>query len=133
MNALFLAHSGLRYLILLDALIALGVFFMGQVKNQPFGPVHRMVGTAYASMLHLQATLGLVMVALGRFYPALIGHIAMMLTAAVVMQVLLIVNRKRPQPGFVLPIIGVVVSLLLITGGIMAIGRGLFQSTPMAS
>jgi hypothetical protein len=129
MNVLFYAHSGLRYLVLLLAFVALGVFFVGQVQKQAFGKLHRIVGASYAGLLHTQATLGLVMVAMGRFYPQLIGHLAMMLLAAVVMQVLLVVNRKKPQPGFVLPLVGVVVSLLLIAGGVMAIGRGLFTTT----
>ena len=129
MNLLFQAHSGLRFVILLDGVIALVMFAMGQLQGQPFGKVHRIVGASYAGLLHLQALLGLSMVVMGRFYPALIGHLVMMLAAAVTMQVCLSVNRKRPQPGFKLPLIGAVVSLLLIVGGIMSIGRGLFTMT----
>lgn len=132
MNALFFAHSGLRYLILLMTVVCLAVFLVGQAKQQPFGKLHRVVGASFAGLLHLQALLGLVMVAMGRFYPALIGHIAMMLLAAVVMQVSLVVNRRRPTPGFVLPLGGVVVSVLLIAGGVMAIGRGLLQMTAVS-
>jgi len=133
MNFLFQAHSGLRFLILLAGAIALVVYLAGQLQGQKFGKVHRIAGTAYAGLLHTQALLGLVMVALGRFYPALIGHLAMMLTAAVVMQVCLSVNKKRAQPGMLLPLVGTVISLLLIVGGVMAIGRGLFTVTPMGS
>lgn len=129
MNALFHAHSGLRFLVLLLGFVALGAFFVGQVRGQAFGRFHRIIGTAFAGSLHLQVALGLVMVALGRFYPALIGHLVMMLLAAVLVQVLLIVNRKRPEPGFVLPLLGVVGSLACIAGGVMAIGRGLFTMT----
>jgi hypothetical protein len=133
MNVLYAAHSGIRYLALLACFVALAVFLVGQVRGQVFGRFHRVVGTLYAGLLHLQVTLGLTMVALGRWYPALIGHLAMMLLAAVTMQVALSVNRKRPTPGFVLPLLGVVVSLALIVGGVMAIGRSLFQSVPFAA
>lgn len=129
MNALFQAHSGLRFLVLLAGAVALVAMLLAQLRGQPFGKLQRISGTAYAGLLHLQATLGLIMVALGRFYPALIGHLVMMLGAAVLMQVMMSVNKKRPQPGVVLPLIGVVGSLLLIVGGVMAIGRGLFTMT----
>lgn len=129
MNALFYAHSGLRYLILLMAFVSLGLFTIGQVKKAPFGKLHRIVGASFAGLVHLQVLLGVLMVAMGRFYPALIGHLVMMLGAAVTLQMMLTMNRKRPQPGFTLPLIGVVVALLLIAGGVMAIGRGLFQAT----
>jgi hypothetical protein len=132
MNALFYAHSGLRYLVLLMALVCLAAFLVGQVKQQPFGKLHRVVGASFAGLLDLQVVLGLVMVAMGRYYPALIGHLVMMLVAAVVMHVAMGVNRRRPTPGFVLPLGGVVVSVFLIVGGVMAIGRGLLQTTAIS-
>jgi hypothetical protein len=132
MNVLYAAHSGLRYLVLLAAFFALAVFFVGMVRGQTFGRLHRVAGTAFAGLLHTQVLLGLVMVALGRYYPALIGHLAMMLLAAVGLQVALSVNRKRPRPGFTLPMLATVGALGLIVGGVMAIGRGPFTSIPFA-
>jgi hypothetical protein len=38
-------------------------------------------------------------------------------------------NRRKPEPGLTLPLAGVVGALLLITGGVMAISRGLFTMT----
>jgi hypothetical protein len=132
MNVLYMAHSGLRYLVLLAGFLALGVFLVGQLRGQAFGRLHRVLGTSYAGLLHLQGTLGLTMVALGRFYPALIGHLALMLAASVELQVALIVNRKRPTPGLLLPLLAVVASLVLVAVGVMSIGRGLFQTTAFA-
>ncbi len=129
MNGLFYAHSGLRYLILLMGVVCFAVFALGVAQKSTFGKPQRLLGTIYAGLLHTQATLGLIMVAMGRFYPALIGHLVLMLLAAVDMQVLMIMNRKRDVPGFILPLAGVVSSLVLIVGGVMAIGRGLFTST----
>jgi hypothetical protein len=132
MNGLFYAHSGLRYLILLMGVVCFIIFTLGLVQKRAFGKGDRIVGTIYAGLLHTQVTLGLIMVAMGRFYPALIGHLVLMLMAAVEMQVLMIMNRKREVPGFVFPLAGVVGSLVMIAVGVMAIGRGLFATTAFA-
>jgi vacuolar-type H+-ATPase subunit I/STV1 len=92
----------------------------------------RILGAAFTGLLDLQIVLGIIMVAMGRYYPRLIGHIVMMVVAAAVTHVLLVVNRKRPNPGYVLPLIAVALALALIAGGLMAIGRGLLTHTPTA-
>jgi hypothetical protein len=66
------------------------------------------------------------MVAMGRYYPALIGHMVMMIFAAVAAQAAFSVNRRRETPSLQLPLAGVVVALVCIFGGVMSIGRGLF-------
>jgi hypothetical protein len=129
MTALLHAHSGLRFLVLLFGALNLVVLGLGLVRKKPFGRPHRALGSAFAGSLHLQVILGLSLVAMGRYYPALIGHLAMMLLAAVVAQVCFSLNRRKKEPGLVLPLVGVVVALALITGGVMAIGRGLFTMT----
>ena len=129
MNFLFQAHSGLRYLVLLAAVVALAYFVSGLVMKRPVDKGVRILGSIFTGLLDLQIVLGLAMVAMGRFYPQLIGHIAMMLLAAAVTHVLLVLNRKRPSPGYVLPLIAVVVALALIAGGTMAIGRGVLTQT----
>lgn len=129
MTGLFHAHSGLRYLILLLAVANIAVLAMGLAQKQQFGKLHRILGAAFAGCLHLQVILGVGLVALGTYYPKLIGHFAMMLLAAVLAQVTMSVNRRKPTPGFQLPLIGVGGALLLIIGGIMAISRGVLQST----
>ena len=53
-----------------------------------------------------------------------------MVLAAVVARVTLSINRRRPTPSVSLPLVGVVVALICITGGVMAIGRGLFTVSP---
>ena len=131
MNALFQSHSGLRFIVLLVGVIAVIRYLVGLVGKQPADKSVRILGSAFVGFLDLQILLGLAMVAMGRWYPALIGHLVMMLAAAGVAHTLLAINRKRPQPGFVLPLVGVGVALLLIVGGIMAIGRGPFTMTAM--
>lgn len=126
MTALLHAHSGLRFLILLLGAVNLVLLGVGLASKQPFGKLHRILGASFAGSLHLQVLMGLALVAMGRWYPALIGHLVMMLLAAVAAQAAMTMNRKRAVPGFQLPLIGVVVALLCIVGGVMAIGRGLF-------
>jgi hypothetical protein len=129
MNFLFQAHSGLRYLVLLVGLVALAYFVSGLATKRPVGKGVRILGSSFVGLLDLQVLLGLIMVAMGRFYPQLIGHLVMMLLATGVTHALLVINRKRPNPGYVLPLIAVLVALALIAGGIMAIGRGVFSHT----
>jgi hypothetical protein len=129
MNFLFQAHSGLRYLVLLAGLVALAYFVSGLAMKRPVDKGVRVLGSIFTGLLDLQILLGLIMVAMGRFYPQLIGHIVMMLLAAGVTHTLLVINRKRPNPGYVLPLVAVLVALALIAGGIMAIGRGLLSHT----
>lgn len=130
MNFLFQAHSGLRYLVLLVGLAALVYFLSGLLTKRPVDKGVRILGSTFVGLLDLQVLLGVIMVAMGRFYPQLIGHIVMMVLAAAETHVLLVLNRKRPNPGYLLPLIAVVVALALIAGGIMAIGRGLLTRTP---
>lgn len=126
MTALMHAHSGLRYLVLLAGVVALVVFGLSLVQNRPFTKLHRILGASFAGLLHTQALLGLGIVASGLWYPQLIGHIVMMLGAAGGAQACMTINRKRPQPGHKLPLIGVLIALICIVIGVMAIGRGLF-------
>ena len=129
MTGLFHAHSGLRFLVLLLGALNVAVLGVGLAQKKPFAKVHRILGAAFAGSLHLQVVLGVTMVAMGRYYPALIGHMAMMILAAVVAQVTMSINRRRKPPTLGLPLAGVAVALLCIVGGVMAIGRGLFTVT----
>lgn len=130
MTGLFHAHSGLRFLILLLGVINVVMLGVGLAQKQTFGKLHRILGASFAGTLHLQVLIGLGVLATRTYYPQLIGHMAMMVMAAVVAQAAMTINRKRPTPGFQLPLIGVTVALLLIIGGIMAISRGVFQMSP---
>lgn len=129
MSALFHAHSGLRFLVLLAGVVNLVLLGAALVQKRPYAKPHRAAGAAFAGLLHVQVLLGLAMVAMGRYYPALVGHIVMMLVAAIAAQVTMSLNRRRATPTVALPLVGVVVALVCITGGVMAIGRGLFTTT----
>jgi hypothetical protein len=129
MTALLHAHSGLRYVVLLLALVNVAVLVKGLATKSTPGTLERILGASFAGALHLQVVLGLVMVAMGRFYPQLVGHLVMMLLAAVLAQATLSLNRRRPRPGQLLPLIGIGGALVLMLGGILAIGRSPFLMT----
>lgn len=119
------AHSGVRYLVLLLGVITLLYALTGVVSGKPYTKAMKGLASAYAGSLHLQILLGFAVVFSGRFYSALFGHIFMLLAAAAVAQVVPTVMRRRPedQRTYMPHLIGTVVSLVLIVGGIMAIGR----------
>ena len=129
MSGLFHAHSGPRFLVLLLGVLNVVVLGAGLAQKKPFAKVHRILGSSFAGALHLQVVLGIIMVAMGRYYPALIGHMVMMVLAAAIAQVTMSMNRRRPTPGLQLPLVGVGLALLCIVGGVMSIGRGLFTTS----
>ncbi len=131
LTGLLHAHSGLRYLVLLAGVVALGYSLFYVFTGRPYDKGIRRAAGSFAGLLHLQVLLGFVFLVSGRFYPALIGHIFMMLAAAAVAQVPLFVLRRRPpEERRPMPhLIGTAVALLLIWGGILSIGRGLLDGS----
>ncbi|WP_309891318.1 hypothetical protein [Archangium sp.] len=127
MNTLLSIHSYLRYLVLLVGVVAVAYYAFGLATKRPVDKLVRILGSSFAGLLDTQILLGIIGVAMGRYYPALIGHIVMMVLAAGLAHALLVVNRKRPNPGYLLPLIGVGGALVLVAGGIFAIGRGLLS------
>ena len=130
MEMLFYAHSGLRYLVLLAGIVALAYFGYAIGTRKGNEKTARIVGSIFVGALDLQVVLGLVMVILGAFYPALIGHMFMMIGAAVVAHVALAMARSSPVPerAYAIRLMGVIFALVLIVGGILAIGRQVFGS-----
>ena len=128
---LFMAHSGIRYLVLLVGLVAFGYAVFGAVGRKPYTRAMLGLASAFAGLTHLQVLLGLGVIFTGRFYPALIGHIVTMVFAAIVAQVVPSVMRRKPpgERSYTPHAIGILIALALMVAGIMAIGRGPFSST----
>jgi heme A synthase len=124
------AHSGLRYLVLLAGVVALAYALYGWLARRPYDRGMRITGASFAGLLHFQVLLGFVILVSGRFYPALIGHIFMMLAAAVVAQLPLSVMRRRPPTERTYPphVVSTALALLLVWLGVLAIGRGLLEA-----
>lgn len=129
---LFHAHSGLRYLILFLGVVALAMMLMGLFGRRPYDRSARIPLTLFAVTMDVQLVLGLLMITGGRFYDALIGHLVMMFAAIGVAHAASVMARRRASDArraYTIGAAGAALSLVLIVGGIMAIGRGVFQST----
>jgi len=127
MRPLFFAHSGLRYLVLVAGVVALVYLVVAVVGRKRGGKVGRVVMSAFVGLLDLQIVLGIVLVALGDFYPALIGHIMTMVIAAVVAHgSAAYAKRAGVEKADQIRLVGVVVTLALIVVGILSIGRAVF-------
>jgi heme A synthase len=130
MNIVYYAHSGLRYLVLLAALAALVTLARGLSGTRPYDRPARATVGIYTGTLHLQVLLGILLVVLGRWYPAVMGHLIMNILAVAAVTVLG-GWAKRAADGkqaYKYAFAGVVVSLLLLVAGIASIGRHPLQS-----
>ena len=124
------AHSGLRYLVLLAGVLTLFYALYGTFTGRPYDRAMRVLSVLFAGFTHLNVLLGLGLIFTGTFYPALIGHIFMMVMAAVVIQIVPSVMKRRPieERSYLPHVISTLVGLGLIVGGIMAIGRTVLGS-----
>ena len=129
MTALYHAHSGLRYLVLVAGFVSILVFAFGLATKRPL-PASRGIMTAFTGLLDLQILLGIALIVAGIWYGALMGHVTMMILAAVAAHGAGIAAKKAPDERRALGMRlgGVVAALVLIALGVMAIGRSLFGS-----
>lgn len=129
------AHSGVRYLVLLTAVIALLVLLAGFLGRREYGKGARIATAAFNGTLDLQVTLGIVLVALGRFYPAVMGHMMVMVLAAIFAHGFAVAAKRAPdsRKRHGLGLAGVVLALLMIVGGIHAIGAPVFGTRGAAA
>lgn len=119
-----LLHWSIRYLVLIAGVLAI-VASAAQWKRTPASGVVRITSAAFTGSLDLQILIGLFMLLVRPFYGALIGHISMMVMAAVIAHVGSIRARKREpgQSGAPLRVFAFTIALVLIVGGLMAIQR----------
>lgn len=129
MTALLHLHSGLRYLVLLAALGHLVVAGLALARSQPPGKGNRIASSIFMGLLHTQLLVGLAYMMVHGFYPALAGHLTMMVLAAAVATVVPMRNRKRPTPSAAVALAGTAFALVCIVVGIVAIGRSPLGST----
>lgn len=122
---IFQAHSGIRYLVLLFGVLALGYALFGMATGRRYDRGMRILASSFAGILHLQILLGIVVIFTRGFFPQLMGHITMMIFAAVAAQVTSSVMRRRPQEekSYAPHAVGIGAALVLVILGIMALGR----------
>jgi hypothetical protein len=124
-SILFHAHSGLRYLVLLAGVASFLYSIVAAVTARPWDRPGRILFVMFIGFLDLQVLLGLILVFLWPFYPALWGHIVLMVLAAAAAHFTSIMARRRPaEPRRHLSAaLGVAGAVILVVGGIAAIGR----------
>lgn len=124
-NILFHAHSGLRYLVLLAGVLSLGYSLVAMLRSRPWDRPGRIMLVSFVGLLDLQVLLGVILVFVRVFYPALWGHLVMMVLAAVVAHIAAAINKRRPLEtrSHLVAVLGTAGSLILIIGGLAAIGR----------
>jgi hypothetical protein len=126
---LFAAHSGMRYVVLLAGVIAAVIAFLGVVRGTRPGQAPAQGGRAadriFVVTLDIQVLLGVGVLVTRPFYPALIGHLTMMVLAVAVAHAIAVMLKRRPpeRRSPWLQFAGAAVPLVLIVGGILAIGR----------
>ena len=129
MPMVFYTHSGVRYLVLLAAIAAIAYLVVGMLRGTPFDKPAKILAAAYVGLLDLQVITGIALYLMIPNYPQLLGHIVMMLGAVSVGHVANVMNKRREEPSWGVALAGVVVSLILIVGGIMAIGRPIYGTS----
>ena len=124
------AHSGFRYLVILAGLIVIGYAALGMVTGRPYDKTMRITSAVFTGLVDVTVLLGVVTLLSGTFYPALAGHITMMVLAAIIAHVVSVVVKRRPEEErtYAPHLVGTLVVLGLIAAGIMAIGRPLVGS-----
>lgn len=126
-NILFHAHSGLRYAVLLAGLLSLGYSLVAMLRNRPWDRPGRILLMSFVGLLDLQVLLGIILIFTGVFYPMLWGHLVMMVLAAVVAHIAAGLNKRRAPEArtHLVAVLGSAGALILIVGGITAIGRSI--------
>ena len=131
MPMVFYTHSGVRYLVLAAAAAAVVYLLVGMLRGGQFDKLAKILTAAYVGLLDLQVVTGIVLYLLIPSYPQLLGHVVMALAAVTVAHVANIMNKRRDEPCLGIALAGVVISLILIVGGIWAIGREILGTSSL--
>ena len=124
---LFHAHSGLRYLVLLAGLAAFLYCLTAALRGKPWDRAGRVLMGVFTAVLDLQVLIGVVLILVWQFYPALWGHLTMMVLAAAAAHAGSVLNKRRPpeRRSPMTAALAAAGSLALIVGGIAAIQRSI--------
>ena len=131
MPMVFYTHSGVRYLVLAAAVAAVVYLLVGMLRGGQFDKLAKILTAAYVGLLDLQVGFGVVLYLLIPSYPQLLRHVVMALAAVTVAHVANIMNKRRDEPSLGIALAGVVISLILIVGGIWAIGREILGTSSL--
>ena len=130
MNILLMAHSGLRWLVLLIALIAIIKFLLGWLTRSPFKGMDRGLMSGYSGLLDLQSVLGIIFLLWNGFTGAgfpryRLEHGLIMIVAAGVAHVSSRWKNAEDAVRFRNNLFLIVASLVLVLIGIAILPGGL--------
>jgi uncharacterized membrane protein YphA (DoxX/SURF4 family) len=93
----------------------------------------RVLPIVFTGLLDLQVLLGIGLVIGGVFPDAAVGHLVMMVLALVAAHGASVMAKRAntERREMTIRLVGIVLALLLIAGGIMALGRSVLGSAPM--
>ena len=130
-SALYAAHSGLRYLVLVGGLFVILYAAAGFLGRREYSSAMVRLALVFTGLLHLQLVLGVAVLFTRPFGTMVIGHIFTMLAAAAVAHFTTAVVRRRPKEArsYGPHLVGGALAMALIVLGILAIGRGVLDST----
>ena len=128
---LFAAHSGLRFLVLLAGFVVVVHAVVGLASQREYSTATARLATVFAGLLHLQVLTGVGVLFTRPLHTAVVGHVILMLAAAGVAQLTSGLMKRRPaeRKGYGPHLAGTLLALALVAAGILAIGRGVLQST----
>ncbi len=130
--AVYHAHSGIRYLVLLLGVLALGYALWGVVTQKPYDQTMRKLAGLFSVSLQINVLVGLALLFTGRDFFAQLGiHVLAMVAAAVVAQIVPSVMRRRPmeERTWLPHVVNVAAALALVVAGILSIpGASIFGS-----
>lgn len=124
MNVLLMAHSVLRWLILLLAVITIAKYLIGWFGNSPFKSMDRGLMSGFSGLMDLQVTLGIILLLWigftgGGFPISRILHGVVMMVAAVIAHLSARWKNADDRTRFQNNLFVIVASLVLIVVGIV--------------
>jgi hypothetical protein len=130
MGILLMAHSGLRWLVLLVAVLAIVKFLAGWLTRSPFKRMDRGLMAGYSGLMDLQSTLGVLFLLWSGFsgagFPGYrIEHGLIMIVAAVVAHLSSRWKNSEDAVRFRNNLFLIVASLVLVMLGIVVLPGGL--------
>lgn len=125
MNFILMAHSGLRWLILLIAIVAVIKFAIGWLRGGAFTGLDRGLSVGFSGLMDLQALLGVILLfGLGGFPSYRLEHLTTMLLAVIVGHLPARWKNAPPALRFRNSLLCIVIALLLVLAGIARLPGG---------
>jgi hypothetical protein len=128
-NILFMAHSWLRWLILLVAVVAIIRFFVGWLRSGQYKGMERGLMSGFSGLMDLQATLGIIILLwngfMGTGFPRYqLEHSLVMITAAVLAHLSVRWKNADDSTHFRNNLFLIVGSLVLVAIGLSVLPGG---------